>query len=611
LKPNSYKAFFSSIVILFCFIYSSCLLARDLKDRVNLEKPMALDFHSSRTANVWTVLTNWGQIGGYWPAFEWPGGSGNHYLWEGGIWIGGKDQDGGIHCVTQFFNEEEFQPTFAADDTVCLYNSSHPYFQHRPNINPMLLGSQISAEDTYAEYDDLDVSKHGIDQSPLGIKVIERTYKWTASYNDDFIIFDYQIINIGLDTDQDLAADTQQKLSGVYIGMWLDADVSESAGGYLYLDDLTAYYADKQISYIYDGDDPYLPGNDEGENGLSLGYVYARLLKSSSGPDSVSYSEPHSHSWWILGNDPSSENLKYSLMSTANFADPPPTPHDVRFVQSTGPYDLEPNDTVNVVWAMGVGNGLSGIIRDSDWAKRIFDAGYLAASAPDPPQLSVEKGDNFLRLYWDNAAESSLDPLTGQNDFEGYRLYKNRTVDDLGNKIWTKLADFDMVNAIGANTGLKYEFIDTDVLNAYTYSYVITAYDQGDSDLGLDILESSRREPKALQNVTIGGSPKNTVDDIYVYPNPYIGSVEWDHIPTQDEPYERKLVFANLPAGEVKIQVFTLAGDLVDTIKQNNGESIAAWDMITKYNRKLVSGIYMYTVETERGIHIGKFVVIQ
>jgi len=56
---------------------------------------MALDFHSSRTANVWTVLTNWGQIGGYWPAFEWPGGSGNHYLWEGGIWIGGKDQDGG------------------------------------------------------------------------------------------------------------------------------------------------------------------------------------------------------------------------------------------------------------------------------------------------------------------------------------------------------------------------------------------------------------------------------------------------------------------------------------------------------------------------------------
>jgi len=271
-----------------CYLaLSFCLLARDSENRNTIEKTTIRDYHISKTSNVWTILTNWGSIGddGFSPGFEWPGGSNNNYLYEAGLWIAGKDDSANIHCTVKFFDEQEYQPTLAIDDTIFLYNNNHSHFQNRPNVSSKLEGSRVSAEDTYAEYDDLDLSKHGADQSPLGISVIERTYKWTASYNDDFIIFDYQIINIGLDTDEDLVADTSQKLSDVYIGMWVDADVSQKADGFFWLDDLTAYYPDKQLSYMYDADDPYLPGNDEGENGLSLGYIYVRLLKSS-GPSS-------------------------------------------------------------------------------------------------------------------------------------------------------------------------------------------------------------------------------------------------------------------------------------------------------------------------------------
>jgi hypothetical protein len=214
-------------------------------------------------------------------------------------------------------------------------------------------------------------------------------------------------------------------------------------------------------------------------------------------------------------------------------------------------------------------------------------------------------------LGWDNSSEDSVDPLTKEQDFEGYRLYKSSRVDDFGNRIWIKIADYDRVNPIGANTGLRYSFTDYDVLNGFDYVYAITAYDRGAPDLGLDKLESSRRESVASVHLTMNPPAPEQLEDIYVYPNPYIGSAEWDHLFTEDEPYKRKLVFANLPPGQVKIKIFTLAGDLVDTIEKNDAESLLTWDLITRFDRALVSGIYLYTVESDLGAHIGKFVVIQ
>jgi len=580
-----------------------------------IKKPLVANTHISTVANLWTVLSNYGWIGDDSfdnPSFEWPGGSGNHYLYQGSIWVAGRDATGVIHCTAG--DEEEFTRTLDANDVIYFFDAADSRFQNRPNVNPLFAGQQVSAEDTYAEYTDLDIEKHNVGDLPLGIKVLERTYKWTSSYNDDFIIFDYQIVNIGLDSDGEdpFIGEDPETISDVYIAVRFDADVSFLGGGEYWYDDLTAYYQPKQISYLYDGDDPDVPGNDIGEFGASTGYIYARLLHASGGTSAVSYSDPVSHSWWTIDDDPDSEGLKFSFMSTPNYAGIPASPYDYRFLQAVGPFELGPLDTVNVVWALGVGDGLEGVILDSDWAKRIFDAGYLAATAPNPPTLSVELGDGFVKLGWDNAAEQSVDPLNGEQDFEGYRIYKSRRVDEAGSPIWIKLADYDKVNAIGANTGLQYEFTDTDVLNGYGYSYAVTAYDRGAPEQGLGALESSRRAESAFTFLTISAPPPTNVDDIYVYPNPFVGSAEWDHVLTFLEPFKRKLVFANLPRGEVKIKIFTLAGDLVETIEQTNtDQSIAIWDLITRNEQAAVSGIYLYTVESDYGTHIGKFVIIQ
>ncbi|MBN2009794.1 hypothetical protein JW960_10670, partial [candidate division KSB1 bacterium] len=234
--------------------------------------------------NLWTVVSNYGWIGDDAfnnPSFESPGGSGNHYLYQGSIWIGAKDP-GGVIRVTAG-DEEEFTQTTDPADTVKHWTKFNVLSDAEKAMGKKRI---ISDNDTWAEYTDLDPQYHNTGEGPLGLKVIEQTYGWSAGYNDDFLIFDYQIINIGLKniTSSGLPdpndPGTQRTLTDVYVAMRFDFDVSYLGSGEYWYDDLTEYDAARKISFGYDGDDPDFPGNDIGENGTCTGYIYARLLNS-------------------------------------------------------------------------------------------------------------------------------------------------------------------------------------------------------------------------------------------------------------------------------------------------------------------------------------------
>jgi hypothetical protein len=108
-------------------------------------------------------------------------------------------------------------------------------------------------------------------------------------------------------------------------------------------------------------------------------------------------------------------------------------------------------------------------------------------------------------LFWDDIAEHSFDPITG-NDFEGYRIYRSTDpgfndggfISDarFGNKLWSiPIAAFDLANDIyginysiptlgvqfnlGTDNGIRHYFIDTTAVNGYTYFYAVTSYDHG------------------------------------------------------------------------------------------------------------------------------------
>ena len=69
----------------------------------------------------------------------------------------------------------------------------------------------------------------------------------------------------------------------------------------------------------------------------------------------------------------------------------------------------------------------------------------FAASAPAPPiipEVQAVSSSEQIILMWDNKAESSIDPLTGYSDFEGYRIYRSTDGGQTWGKSWNRIYDY-------------------------------------------------------------------------------------------------------------------------------------------------------------------------
>ena len=95
-------------------------------------------------------------------------------------------------------------------------------------------------------------------------------------------------------------------------------------------------------------------------------------------------------------------------------------------------------------------------------------------------------------------------------------------------------------------------------------------------------------------------------------PNPFRGSAEWDPTPGQN-----RVHFVNLPASST-VRVFTSNGELVRVLVQNPNANAGGttgdleWDLKNADGRNIVSGIYIYQVESPQGHTTkGHFVVIR
>ncbi|MCU0373060.1 MAG: hypothetical protein MUE56_07440, partial [Ignavibacteria bacterium] len=212
------------------------------------------------------------------------------------------------------------------------------------------------------------------------------------------------------------------------------------------------------------------------------------------------------------------------------------------------------------------------------------------------------------------------------------------------------IADFDSCcNNYFNNTGFKfikldnyklftgdtvkywYRFEFPNQLNGFQYVYSVTGYDKGDTAQFLSSLESSILSN--AKKIVVGTL---AVDDgskeIGVYPNPYYGSALWDGTGTRKE-VTRKIYFYNLPS-KCQISIWTLAGDLVDQFSHDagtyNGSDIEwfktysdgtqkfaggehAWDLISKYDQSIASGLYLFTVKNDvtGEIKKGKFLIVK
>lgn len=194
------------------------------------------------------------------------------------------------------------------------------------------------------------------------------------------------------------------------------------------------------------------------------------------------------------------------------------TAGDNIFMFSTGPMKLEKGESQRFSMVILFGEDLNDLLLNSQTSVRILEADYQFAQPPNKPIATAVPGDGRVTLFWDAKSEDSIDPLTGEQDFEGYKIYRSRdynftdvyTITDangnafLGQALFdvnTGLpAQFDLDNEysglagieyvgrgirydLGDNTGLVHEYVDSTVSNGVQYYYAIIAYDRGTDDL--------------------------------------------------------------------------------------------------------------------------------
>ncbi len=105
---------------------------------------------------------------------------------------------------------------------------------------------------------------------------------------------------------------------------------------------------------------------------------------------------------------------------------------------------------------------------------------------------------------------------------------------------------------------------------------------------------------------------ENALDDIIVVPNPYIAfsGSEIAGVRTGDRD-DRDLQFRNLPQ-KCTIRIYTITGELVDTIEKDDSSSLARWNLLSFESQSIAYGVYIYHVDAPGiGTKIGRFGVIK
>ncbi|NIR73196.1 hypothetical protein GWN42_32045, partial [candidate division KSB1 bacterium] len=654
------------------------------------------DSKFTNIGNIELTITNFGTLGHGFaisgqPSCEFPKGSSIEHLFDGGLWVGGIKAGeklvttGAVDASSVVNVLQGFEFTNSADPTDVVVERS------------TLLDSKffsldaVSHQDFIADYTDRNtfVPETGDripEHKPLGIDVHQETYAWALTFANAFVILNYEITNA-----------SDEPIENMYVGLWVDTMVGNTQltpnmgpnRTWNFRDDGNSYVDSLRLAYEYDFD---------GESGFAESYIGVKLLGSIPFPEGDS-ARAIFNMWQFRNNEdpiffsPTTDDQRYDKLSRGfntrpDLSDPnSPTywrnlegsigPNNRTMLLSTGPFrTVNPGETINVVFAIVTAKKFGSdpmeddteqskknLFLNSFWAQTAFngedrnqnnrlDEGedltengrldrYILPASPPPPRFKIIPGNQKVTLLWNDRPEDFVDPLSGEQDFEGYRLYRTQLGADLGIgdllSTFSLIADFDRDDDdIGLNTGFDfirlqepiffedeietradpetgatfqdttfyvYKFENRNLHNGWQYAFAITAYDAGDPINNLESLES---DPLLTSTRVFPGTPAVPIEEkkterekrIGVFPNPYRAGAVWDGRLER----ERKIYFYNLPRDCI-IRIFTLAGNKVDDIEHHaatyQGNDIQWFGQFAEGNRIFAGGIHAWDTVTK------------
>ena len=425
----------------------------------------------------------------------------------------------------------------------------------------VLDGKIVAPRETYFVVTDNDpvegntLESNGV--GPLNVRIDVWGLQYDDILNQDFIIWWERFTNVGSDT-----------LREVFVGVNGDPDTPEQ-GGAEWTDDYSVFIErgdPHMVDKIGIADNPFLwdlaivyDGNDQSEGFISsgVGWVGVKALKTpysqtadgidndldgvvDEGFDAIDNDgdgdvdeEDEQEELGITNYVPYPYDLEAATENEAYFKqlrgglgkDNPDltgyqeAPHtndieqkpyaygpDITVLMTSGPITLAPGQSVDFVFADILGVNESDLLTNAITAQLLYNAGFKAPKPPDEPIVYGVAGDREITLYWDPyPSEYTIDPFTGNNAFQGYRIYKSTDrgatwggpiTDGTGNTVFFKPeAIFDKVDGwsgffpygspasyydLGNNSGLQYTYTDKNVINGVEYWYAVSAYDSPD-----------------------------------------------------------------------------------------------------------------------------------
>jgi len=234
--------------------------------------------------------------------------------------------------------------------------------------------------------------------------------------------------------------------------------------------------------------------------------------------------------------------------------------------------------------------------------------------------------DLVERIVQENPSLSSADPIRYRGPGGGVTAIGD-AYPELGNwECCTDVVDTLTWNAMGLPF---YEYIDRGARNGHYYFYAVGSNTIAYREIADEWIASGyglASNPRTNFAFVNPQSPSQTArqrsdlgQNIYVVPNPATREAlaKFSQLePNEDDPTGVHIEFRNLPRARNTVGIYTLAGDLVTQLRHDgrNGAGSLSWNLVSRNGQEIVSGIYLYSVQSEDDAFdrvVGRFVVVR
>ncbi len=615
---------------------------------------------SMTRAKVWVTINNAGTLGPVdipWPFYtlDYPGHSSGvdnsdkpSYLDTGGYAIYGE-REGNAEAYTitsRFATAQQYVYPTVTTSLTKNYNME----------DPSLLAEEI-----------VEGAHHVVS---LDVDVAEKAMVWSYPQYDDFVIHEFTITNTGstplTEVYFGLRRGIMNTMRGIYQGPGEDNDDkydwSDEHNIFYFYDDRSFSWEDEvEVTFNYgpgpvtgdigDPNDLYESGAQNHEL-LAPAYYALMVLDSADanvymniitnqGQGTSPWEEPAEDRFVYLTTSQPEEyktamthqqpRMSWDEARAAGGEGGNKYERNPEYIVSVGPLSIAAGESETVVFAEVLGemdraniveggvdnvNLLATASRDSLFAnvaaaRELYANGYETV---DPPPTPTNKENTLIltpivggmEIAWPPIPDTYTDPDLGINDLAGYRIYRSSY---FATGPWELIGDIALDELTIEDENAVYQ--DTGQPFGVGLYYGVTSYDSDGNESGL---VNENRYPEYPIRSPNTEFPRERV---HVVPNPFR-----QHSGLTGSNEDLRMEFIGVPS-VCTIRIYTIAGDLVQTIEHDDGSGSESWGSIlnadyqtNKWYLYISPGFYVYHVESHaegsKGeSFVGKFAIIR